>query len=283
MAVEVLAGLQLGDPSAQVDVGLRLAGEQKVKAVKQGLAAERLMGVEIIAPQGPVVRGRVRGLSAQPAFGRVDFAVLFLLAVLGGDELRSQGDDLLVGGTEDDRGERAVVMSDVSVGMMTAGSVGAGDALGLGGKKTGAIQGDQLGLVHRPHGLEQPLLIEGLIELIKEDEHMLGGDRVQAVTDMIVGGDALDLKEALGVGGALVCFHRLAEARKEGIDEKKEREGRQEDVAHGELGVAPVRRSGNAAAHWRTLSIRASKRIAFTPSSYEGNHIKLQVSIMLKF
>ena len=47
------------------------------------------MGVDIIAEQSVVARGVTLGVSGQPAFGRVDLAVLFDLSILGSDELRA--------------------------------------------------------------------------------------------------------------------------------------------------------------------------------------------------
>ena len=48
------AGLQSFDPGTQMGVGSGLAGEQKMEPVQERLAAEGLMGVEIIAQQGVV-------------------------------------------------------------------------------------------------------------------------------------------------------------------------------------------------------------------------------------
>ena len=111
-------------------MGSGLAGEREMKPVQQHLPGRRgLMGVKIVAQQGVVARRVTRGVGGQPALGRVDFAVLFGLPVLGGDELRAQRHDLGVAGADDDRRDGAVEMGGFAIGMVKARAVGAMNVL----------------------------------------------------------------------------------------------------------------------------------------------------------
>ena len=80
----------------------------------------------------------------QPAFGGVDFTVLLFLAVLGEDELRTQRDGVGLAGGNNDRGDRAVEVSDLSVLVLDALTIGAVNISRLRGeifiKKTNALE-----------------------------------------------------------------------------------------------------------------------------------------------
>jgi hypothetical protein len=57
------------------------------------------MGVEIVAQEGEGARVIAGGIVLQPAFGGGQFAILFGVAILRGDELGPQSDDLRLTGT----------------------------------------------------------------------------------------------------------------------------------------------------------------------------------------
>jgi hypothetical protein len=92
------------------------------------------MRVEVVAQQGVVAGGITFGVGGQPALGGVDLAILLGLPVLRRDELRAQRHDLRMAGTDDDRRDGAVEMRGLAVGVAEAGTVGAMDVLGWGGK-----------------------------------------------------------------------------------------------------------------------------------------------------
>ncbi len=119
----------------------------------------------------PVVKGWSGG-NIQPAFGGVELAILFDLPVLRHDELRSQRHPLGVARAHDHRRDGAVEMRGLAARVLKAGTTGAVDVFGLGGKIPGRIQGDETGAVHRAHGLQHPGLVEGLVEIIEEAEEM---------------------------------------------------------------------------------------------------------------
>ena len=91
---QVRAGLEEIDPRRKGFVRVGLAGKEEVKTVEQGSATERLMGVEIVTQQGDWTREIAGGVVFQPAFGGRELAILLGVAILRGDELGPQGDDL---------------------------------------------------------------------------------------------------------------------------------------------------------------------------------------------
>jgi hypothetical protein len=75
-------------------MGIGLADKDEVEVVQEGTPAKGLMGVEVVAQQGGLERGVSGPVLLEPAFGGGDFAVLLGVAILGGDELRAQGESL---------------------------------------------------------------------------------------------------------------------------------------------------------------------------------------------
>lgn len=69
------------------------------------------------------------------------------------------------------------------------------DVLGLRGIIPGGIQGDEPGLADGPHGLQQPRLVEALVEVVEEAEQKRRRNRVEDLADVVVAGDAADLEE----------------------------------------------------------------------------------------
>ena len=210
------------------------------------------MGVKIVAQQRVVAGGITRGVGAQPAFGSGNFAVLFDLSVLRGDELRAQRHDLGMTGADEDRRDGAVKMRALALGVLNAGTVRAMDVFGLGRKIPGGVQGDESGVADGPHGLQQSFLLEGLVQIIEQTVEVMRFDRVEDLADVIVSGDALDLKERAGVVASVGLFHSSLETQERGVLGEKDREGRQGDVGHDKeeiVASARVRQSGGDRAY----------------------------------
>src|SRR3970040_2733344 len=85
-APQVRAGLKQVDPLIKVGMGVGLAGEKKMETVEERAPTEGLMGVEVVAQQSDGAAEIAGGVLFQPALGRGDFAILFGVAVLRGDE-----------------------------------------------------------------------------------------------------------------------------------------------------------------------------------------------------
>jgi len=83
-----------------------------------------------------------------------------------------------------------------------------------------------------PHGLQQPLLIEGLVKIIEQTVEVMGFDRVEHLADVIVGGDALDLEKGTGVIAAAGPLPVPLEAQERGALGEEDRESRQGEVGH---------------------------------------------------
>ena len=188
-------------------------------------------------------------MRGQPAFGGGDLAILFGVPVLRRDELGPQRHHLRVAGADDDRRDRAVKMRDLAVGVRDAGTVGAVDIFGGGGKVPRRIQRDEPGVLHRAHGRQHTQFIKGPVEIIEQFHQMLRRDRVERLADVIVGGDACDSEEGAGVIAAAGLFHVPLETQERGTLGEEDREGGQGDVGHGELSVVPRARVRQRAGH----------------------------------
>src|SRR5439155_27105904 len=115
------------DPVVESAVGLRLANEDKVKTVQEGLPAKGLAGVNVVPQEGGLQGSVLGGVLFQPAFAGGNFAILLGVAILREDELRAQGDGLVVAGGDDDGRDGAMIIGLVAAFMFEAGTVGAVD------------------------------------------------------------------------------------------------------------------------------------------------------------
>src|ERR1035441_7586875 len=126
---QIGAGPQEVDPVVEGLVGVGLADEEEVAVVQERAPAEGLMGVEMVGQEGDGTRVIAGGVVLQPAFGGGQFAILFGVAILRGDELGSQGDDLRLAGGHQHRRHRTVIVSDLAALMFEAGTARAMDLL----------------------------------------------------------------------------------------------------------------------------------------------------------
>jgi hypothetical protein len=140
-----------------------------------------------------------------------------------------------------------VEMSGVVLAVLDAGTIGAVDVFGGGGKVPGSVDRDEPGAAHRAHGLQQTRLRKGLVQVIKETKKVARLDRVERLADVIVGGDALHLEKRSGVVPARGFFHVLLKAQEGGTLGEEYREGGQGNVRHGEAAIltrAPIGQTG---------------------------------------
>ena len=123
--VQVRALLQQPDSLGQMRMRGGLAGEDEVPAVEQHVAAERLVGIDVVTQQRDVAVQSLQippGLFIDPALGGVDFAVLLVMAVLGHDELRTQGNGMLLSRGDDHGGYRTVVVDRLAAFVIDLGT-----------------------------------------------------------------------------------------------------------------------------------------------------------------
>ena len=124
-----------------------------------------------------------------------------------------------------------------------AGTGGAMDVLGWGGKRPRGVQGDQARVADGPQGFPPPRLIEAVVQLIKETEARPRLDRVERLANGIIGGNALDLEEGTGVVATAGPFPIPLATQERGALGEKDRAGRPGDGSHGKAGVvagAPI-------------------------------------------
>lgn len=110
-------------------MGGGFAGEEEMKVVQQHLTAEGLVGVKIVAQQGVVASGIALGVGLKPALGSSDLAVLFDMSILRDDEFGPQRHHVGVARADNDRGDGAVKVGDLPLGMLDVRTVGTVDVL----------------------------------------------------------------------------------------------------------------------------------------------------------
>src|SRR5882724_8517608 len=79
----------------------------------------------------------------------------------------------------------------------------------LGGMIPGSIQRDEHGIVNAAKGLQNPLFTQRVIKAVIDRVEHLGGNRVEHLAHLIITGNLIDLKEALGVVLAPSLLHGL--------------------------------------------------------------------------
>jgi hypothetical protein len=132
-----------------------------------------------------------------PAGGRIDLAVLLLVAVLGDDEHGRQGKDRFLSRSHQDRSHGEMPVEGGSIRLVGLVAGGTGDLLRL--EKVQAVEGHEKGAPDRPERLEQTLLVGLLPEVEKERRDLPGRDRIQQGADLVVGRDPMDPEERTGV------------------------------------------------------------------------------------
>lgn len=242
-----------------------LADEQEVVVVEKRAPTEGLMGVEIVAQEGEEARVIAGGVVLQPAFGGGQFAILFGVAILRGDELGPQGDDLRLAGSHEHRRHRTVIVSDLAALMFEVGTARAVDLLR--GMIPGAVQGDERRVVDTAQSLQNPRCAQGVVDPIIHRIEGLGRDGVEHLANLIVAGDRLEVEETLGVVMTPRLLHRLLIRQEGGRLSEEDREAAQTKVGHriGDvLAPAPVGQSGEHLAQVADQIVEA--RAAQAPS-----------------
>ena len=133
---------------------------------------------------------------------------------------------------DDDWGDRAMEMSDLTVGVSDAGTVATMDVSRLGGEIPSGVQCNELRLPDRPHRLDQSGLLKALMEIVEEAEQIQRGNRIQRLPNVVVTRDVLDLEERTGIVASASSFHGLLETEERGALGEEDCKGRQRDIGH---------------------------------------------------
>ena len=104
-------------------VGVRLADEQKVATARPNGLAERLAGKQIIAKIHRLELRIPCAMRRQPAPCSAAFAVLFVVSVLGDDELRRQRHGTVIARSDQRGGEHGVEILDPALAALAMGAV----------------------------------------------------------------------------------------------------------------------------------------------------------------
>ena len=89
-------------------------------------------------------------------------------------------------------------------------------------------------------------MLVGAIDLLEHAEKMIGGDGIEDVTDMVIGGDLVDVEEALCVAASTLAVHGPLEGQEGGALHEEDGKGAQANVGHGESGVGPLATIGQS-------------------------------------
>lgn len=185
-------------------------------------------------------------------------------------------------GTDDDRSDRAVVMSDLTFRVPDAGAVFAMNVFGLGGEIPRGIQRDEPRVLHRAHGLQQARLTKGFFQIIKEAEKLGSFDRVKRLADVIIARNALNTEEGPGIVASVSLLHVLLETEKGGTLGKENGKGREREIGHAVgavLAGTPVGQSGKDGTPAFDKMIEAAR--VHAPRN-AGTAPKVQVTIVLQ-
>jgi len=214
-----------------------LADKDEVEPGRQGLVAQRMARVEIIAEHGDITPPVALGVLADPAFGGSHLAVLLLVAILRRDELGLQGQDAVLSGGDDHRRDHGMSVGDLPISVRGDGTVGAADAVRA--VVLRAIDGDEQLPVEGAKRLKMPPFVQGGKDPPEHGKHLLRWHVVEHVADMVIRGDLLHAKHGLGVAEAPGLGHGGLIRKKGRALGEKHRKRRHRHIVHAVPGIGP--------------------------------------------
>ena len=129
----------------------------------------------------------------------------------------------------------AVIVGLLSVFMFQAGTVLTVNLLR--GGVPGSVQCDEDRVMDGPEAFDNAVLAQGFVSRVINGEERFGGNRIERLANVVVGGDLLDGKKTVRIVPSFGLLHgplKGEEGRRLG---KEDREGAGADVLHGVLGV----------------------------------------------
>ena len=192
-----VVGLPTGDTLGARGMGVGLTHHDAVAALCQREGTQRLLAVQIVAKQGPVLRGNRGGRLAYPAFARHLGTILLGRAIVRHAVFWREGHDLGMSGAHHHRGDRRVSRQGSSVRALTRKTVVAMERLRS--KVTRAIKGASQVIPKAPAPVEQVVLFQTLKDREKDGVEMAGGHRLKERAHLVVTGKRLDAKQGLRV------------------------------------------------------------------------------------
>ena len=140
-----------------------LAGEDEVVAGLDEPLDHALAGEEIVGQIHRAQRLQARAVLLEPAFDGVALAILLLGAVLFGDELRRERNDLRMSRRDHGRSQHGMIALDLAVAALARLAMRAGDLLAA--EILGSVEGDERSAAEPAEGLahgrfeQQPLRV----------------------------------------------------------------------------------------------------------------------------
>jgi hypothetical protein len=144
------------DLGGQGGMGRGLADKEDVHSLSEDAPDKGLMAIEVVAQNGDLPGSQTGPPLIDPAGGRIDLAVLLLVAVLGDDELGRQGKDRFLSRSHQDRSHGEMPVEGGSIRLVGLVAGGTGDLLRL--EKVQAVEGHEKGAPIDRKGSSRPSL-----------------------------------------------------------------------------------------------------------------------------
>ncbi len=222
-----------------------LAGEDEVVIAVLEPLDHALAGEEIVGEIHRAQRLQARPVLFMPAFDGVSLAILLLGAILFGDELRRQRNDLGMSRRDHGRRQKGMITLDLAIGAFARQAMRAGDLVAA--EIFAPVEGDEGSVAEPAEGFAHRGLEQQPFRVLEAGREPRRGRIVEHVADVVVRRDLLDAEQGLAVR-APVAFLQPALERKEGRALHEEhRKGRHTEIGHGDVSaptLARVRKSG---------------------------------------
>jgi hypothetical protein len=217
-----------------------LGGEDEVVAGFDEPLDDALAGEQIVGQVHRAQELEARGMLHEPAFDGVALAILLFGAVLFGDELRRERDDLRMSRRDHGRSQHGMIALDLAVAPLARVATRAGDLLAA--EILGSVEGDERSAAEPPERLAQGRFEKPPLR-VREAGREQGRVRpVEHVPDIIVGRDLLDAEQGLTVRPALALLQLTLKGQKRRALHEKHGEGRQPEIGHADIAAPPIAR-----------------------------------------
>jgi hypothetical protein len=183
----------------------------------------------------------------EPALDGVALAILLLGAVLSGDELRRERNDLRMSRRDHGRGQHRRIALGLAVAALARLAMRAGDLLAA--EIFGPVERHERPPARPPESLahcrfeQQPLHV---LEARREQGRVRA---IEHVSDIIVGRDLLDAEQSLAVRPTAAFLQLALKGQKRRALHEKHGEGRQPEIGHADIAAAALARVRKASAN----------------------------------
>jgi hypothetical protein len=175
-----------------------------------------------------------------PALDGVALAILLLGAVLSGDELRRERNDLRMSRRDHGRSQQGMIALDLAVAALARLAMRAGDLLAA--EILGPVEGDERSAAEPAEDFAHRRFHKQPLRVRKAGREQSDIRLVEHVPDIIVGRDLLDPEQGLAVRAALALLERPLEGQEGRALHEKHGEGRQTKIGHGDIAAPPLAR-----------------------------------------